>query len=191
MKDYAQSAAATTSARSSTSFQRACLTAFGVYLTTDASAETAAARATGFFAVGPYVDATPFDRKISAYDVAMDASGNFVVAANVPIGLTDKNRVIVRCFDAGGRLLEPEISVHQSSDGTPNGVAIAKDARGGFVVAWLSELEGIQQIQLRRFNSCSEPNTPGGFRLEPTDDGVRVENDLAVTMDADGDFLVA
>lgn len=146
-------------------------------------------------AVGDRLEIFPitpsFIKGLGQFGVGQDADGDFVAAT-----LVDRKRLIVRRFDAAGRLKGEEITVAEDTPNLAN-VAVATDASGGFVVVWVREVEGQYQIMVRRYDSNGieqSCGSPGPFTdcavISPDPSEAKVQ-ELRVASAAGGDFVVA
>ncbi|MGL5095271.1 MAG: hypothetical protein ACRDD1_06765, partial [Planctomycetia bacterium] len=144
----------------------------------------------------------------SASAVAMDADGDFVVVW-AGRGLYGDG-IYARRYNAGGVAQGSEFSVVSNSFGQDWSPMVAMDADGDFVVAWLNGTRQNSTPQLannaiyaKRYNAAGVAQG-GGFQVNhaffyETGDFYQTSvvsihsrtcTDLAVAMDADGDFVV-
>jgi len=122
--------------------------------------------------------------------VAMDADGDFVVAWE-SYGQDGFDRgIIAQRFDAAGTAQGPEFQVNTFTTGNQWFAAVAMDADGDFVVAWMSfgQDGSGTGIFARRFDATGAAQG-GEFQVNSftTSD----QSGPAVAMDAEGDFVVA
>ena len=123
--------------------------------------------------------------------VAMDADGDFVVAWESKYQDGNGYGVFARRFDATGAALGPEFQVNTVTTSDQIDPAVAMDADGNFVVAWvdIGGADGdIAGVFAQRYNAAGVARgsefqvntfTWGGQELP------------AISMDADGNFVVA
>jgi len=122
--------------------------------------------------------------------VAMDADGDFVVAW---ISLYQDGSywgIYAQRYDRAGVAQGPEFQVNTYTTLDQASPAIAMDADGNFVVAWISLYQdgSYSDIYAQRYNSVGEAQGPE-FRVNTyTTDR---QFGPAVAIDADGDFVVA
>jgi hypothetical protein len=119
----------------------------------------------------------------------MDADGDFVVVWNSYDQDGDTSAIFARRFDAAGLARDAaEFPVNATTTNFQGGPAVAMDADGDFVVAWMGYGPGDGSgIFARRYAAAGNPL--GGEVLVNT---VTSQNQStpAVAMDADGDFVV-
>jgi hypothetical protein len=120
--------------------------------------------------------------------VAMDADGDFVVAWNgqdvLDVG------IFAQRYDAAGVPQGSEIAVNTYTTGDQEEPAVAMDANGNFVVAWVSEAQDSSDygIFAQRFDAAGAPQ---GLEFRVNTYFTGPQRRQAVAMDADGDFVVA
>lgn len=158
--------------------------------------------ASSFVKVGDRTNLTPAREASEAFaplrqfDIAQDADGDFAVAALV------EGNLVVRRFDAAGRSAGPDIIVDSKPDDdlklTLQNAVIAMDAGGGFVVAWSREGDGGDEIMARRYDrngaeqSQKRSISPANCRrVRPASPPSKVEGELVVASNADGNFVLA
>jgi hypothetical protein len=123
--------------------------------------------------------------------IASDPNGNGVVAFHTDfLDPQDVRQEDIRAhrFDTGGPLDESDIDVDVRPGVRAANPAVAMDADGNFVVAWQAH-DAAQTFEIfaHRFNASG---APVGQRIQVTDE-TAVQREVAVAMDADGDFVVA
>ncbi len=121
--------------------------------------------------------------------VAMDATGNFVVAwaSNNQDG--DKYGVYAQRFNSAGMAQGSEFLVNVTTTGQQDQPQIAMDSDGDFVVVWKSDSGGTgNDIYARRYSSTG---TAQGSEFRVNTSVTDTQDQPTVAMDADGDFVVA
>ncbi|MCY2954359.1 MAG: hypothetical protein NTU53_20705 [Planctomycetota bacterium] len=120
--------------------------------------------------------------------VAMDPKGNFVVVwrSEEP---DDKDRVVIRRYDALGSPVSGEIDAITARSSTGYNPDIAMDADGDCVVAW-SGYGGRIGVDLfaRRFNSLGQPQ---GDVFDVNSAAAGQQSSPVAAMDDDGNFVIA
>ena len=116
-------------------------------------------------------------------DVAMDATGNFVVVWTDETQLLP--RVLGRLFDSSGTPTSAELplSVADQEAAQPE---VAMDADGDFVAVWQTDDGDQDGIEARVFNEAGVPQT-GEIAVPPGTAGDQDDPDVA--MDASGNFV--
>jgi hypothetical protein len=121
-------------------------------------------------------------------DVAMDASGNFVVAwyGNGP---GDDEGVFIQRYDAAGNELGGETLVNTTTTDDQQYPRLAMDAAGNFVVVWESNLQdgSARGIYGQRFDA-SGVKQGGEFQINTT--SADNQTGPSVAMDSAGNFVV-
>jgi hypothetical protein len=122
--------------------------------------------------------------------VAMDASGNFVVAwssLDQPLG---DHEAIVRRFDASGNALGGEIAVADASSTEQVVSSVGMDAAGGFTVVWDSHgpFTVGYLVNARRYDAAGRP-LDNGFSLD-TQNPLPDQHGGAISIDSRGGFVV-
>ncbi|MDH3969485.1 MAG: FG-GAP-like repeat-containing protein [Rhodospirillales bacterium] len=123
--------------------------------------------------------------------VAMDADGDFIVAWTDYGGQDGSSYgVFAQRYDAAGVTQGPELQVNSFTTGNQDGPTVAMDADGDFVVAWTSFGQDGSSwgIFAQRYDAEGVAQGPE-FQVNGFTTGDQSE--LAVAMDADGDFVVA
>ena len=115
--------------------------------------------------------------------VAMDSSGNFVVAWSNYQATATGYDVYARRFDAAGNALGNESIVNAATAGWQGSASIAMTAGGDYVIAWGDP----QEIVGQRFNSAGVAQG-GNFLVNTTTAYVQASPSIAVA--ANGDFVV-
>jgi hypothetical protein len=140
--------------------------------------------------VGPEQAVNQFttDRQIGA-DVAMDASGNYVVVweSFKQVGLTYE--IYARRYTPAGPAGN-EFRVSLTPNITKRNPAVAMDSAGDFVIAWESQSQdgSAYGVYAQRYNPAGAPQG-GEFRVNTFTTGQQLAP--AVAADADGDFVIA
>lgn len=118
-------------------------------------------------------------------DVAMNASGGFVVAwsGSGVQSNSNKSDIFVRRYNASGAPLGAEIPVTNFASGGSLVVDVAADDDGDFVVTWTSANE----VNARRFNSAGVPQ---GSHFLVNTNTANSQGGPSVALDADGDFII-
>ncbi len=121
--------------------------------------------------------------------VAMDASGQFAVAWQSDIQDGSGQGVYTRLFAANGTALSDETLVNSYTQGDQTKPAIAMSDAGNFVIAWESGGQDGDStgIFAQQFDS-SGIALGAEFRVNTVTAGA--QQDPAVAMDSDGDFIV-
>jgi hypothetical protein len=119
--------------------------------------------------------------------VAMDDSGDFVVAWESREQDGSSYGVYARRFDSSGVPQGGEIAVNSFTTGPQFYPSVAMDATGDFVVAWTSDYQN-GDVYARRFDAAGVPQ--GGEFAVNTYTTIYQRAPL-VAMDASGDFVVA
>jgi hypothetical protein len=114
--------------------------------------------------------------------VAVDRSGNFLVAWNGPKG------IYVRRYAKTGKASGPELRINQYAKGFTWYPAAAADCSGNFIVAWQSDGQDGSSwgITARRLNSKGQPAGPE-FRVNKTASSLQTHPWVAT--DAAGNFI--
>ena len=128
--------------------------------------------------------------------VAMDGEGDFVVAwQSVGPAATDPDSTSVqaRLFSSSGSPLGDQFQVNTYTPGAQHQPDLAVDTDGDFVVVWRSfgsdnGDDSETSVQGRRFSSNG---TPAGPEFLVNTYTLSFQQDPSVTMDQDGDFVVA
>ncbi|HET7675492.1 MAG TPA: hypothetical protein VFL54_08215, partial [Gammaproteobacteria bacterium] len=122
--------------------------------------------------------------------VAMDASGDFVVAWTDGSGADgDNNGVFMRRYRADGVPLGNDVLVNQAQTAGAQGVpAVAMDAAGDFVVAWKAAGIADNDVFMRRYRADGAPL--GGPMLVNTTHTAGPQILPKIAMDAAGDFVI-
>jgi hypothetical protein len=120
--------------------------------------------------------------------VAMDQTGNFVVAWHSYATALDPN-VVARRFDSSGNPRGGEIPVNTTTADFQNVPSVAMDSDGDFVIAWSSfgQDGSGYGIFARRFTASGVPGNE--FPVNQFTSGT--QGGSSVAMDADGNFLIA
>jgi hypothetical protein len=123
--------------------------------------------------------------------VAMDASGNFVVAWNSVDGLPgSRAKIFAQRYNTAGVPQGGEFQVDgETTQGSSSGATVSADPTGNFVIAW-SGYRGagaLEEIFARRYTANAVP-IGGAFQVNSYTPGFQAEPSLAVA--ADGAFLV-
>ncbi|MEM8601472.1 MAG: T9SS type A sorting domain-containing protein [Bacteroidota bacterium] len=125
--------------------------------------------------------------------VAMDADGDFVVIWESFGQDGDGWGVFGQRYAADGAPLGNEFQVNTYTTSSQSEAAVAMDADGDFVVAWRSNgqedtYNGRYGIYAQRYDAQGVPQG-SEFRVNTFSTGS--QTDVAIAMDADGDFVIA
>jgi hypothetical protein len=122
--------------------------------------------------------------------IAMDAAGNFVVSWNSSLQDSGTGGVYAQRFNSAGVAQGSEFQVNTYTTGTQSGSAIAMDSDGDFVIAWQSSGQdgSSNGIYAQRYNSAGVAQ---GTEFRVNTYTTSNQNLPAVSMDADGDFVIA
>jgi hypothetical protein len=150
------------------------------------------ARAAPGDALGPEFQVNSFttDTQLDSA-VAMDADGDFVVAWTDYGGQDGSSAgIFAQRFDAAGVAQGGEFQVNTFTTGSQVVPAVAMDADGDFVVAWQSfgQDGSSRGVFAQRYDAAGVGQ--GGEFLVNTQTS-NAQDDPAIAMDADGDFVVA
>ena len=154
---------------------------YGVYARRYSAAGTALG---GEFRANSYT--TAFQ---SLSDVAMDSSGDFVIAWHSYGQDGSGTGVYAQRYNAAG---SPQGGEFRANTYTTQGQAIpavAMDAGGDFVVAWQSRDQdgNFDGVYVQRYNALGVPQ---GSEFRANTQTADTQRDVSVAMDGDGDFLV-
>lgn len=120
-------------------------------------------------------------------DVAIDAKGNFVVVWQS--NDQSLNGIYARRFDAEGEPRGDEFRINSYTTANQTHPAVAMDADGDFVVVWQSHLQDGSNYGIFGQRYSSRGRSLGEeFQVDTQTTGS--QNSPAVSMDADGDFVV-
>lgn len=146
-----------------------------------------AAKVGGEFQVNTITDFKQYRAK-----AAMDAAGNFVVVWEDSKADGGQPGIFGRRYDNTGSALDAtEFLVNSSSTKKQEFPDVAMDAVGNFVVVWDSQEQDTptsRGVYGQLFDAAGNPVGPGEFLVNTT--VVNEQRDVAVSMDADGDFVV-
>jgi hypothetical protein len=122
--------------------------------------------------------------------VAMDATGNFVVAWNsFDQDQAGTNGIYAQRFSSTGTPAGTEFPVNSTAAGHQFSPSVAMDANGNFVVAWTDGgLDGSANGIFGRLYDNTGATVVGEFLVNTNTGGDQTEASAA--MDADGDFVV-
>ena len=123
-----------------------------------------------------------------APDVAVDASGNFVVVWADDADDNGYFQIKARGFGVDGSERIPAFTVNSTAAGQQLNPAVAMAPDGRFVVAWEEGDEGSEQIFVRGF-SANGAETFSDQSVHTDSEGQRIRP--AIGMDASGGFVVA
>ncbi|MGV3523899.1 MAG: hypothetical protein ACO1RX_06710 [Candidatus Sericytochromatia bacterium] len=118
--------------------------------------------------------------------MAMDAQGNFVVVWESDVDGYDNVDVYARRYNSSGVALGSEFRVNTTTDGYQEDPDVAMDANGNFVVVWE---EDYSDLHAQRYNSQGMP--VGSEFQVMRENGNEEQDNPAVAMDSEGDFVVA
>ncbi|MDZ4686874.1 MAG: cadherin domain-containing protein, partial [Planctomycetaceae bacterium] len=130
---------------------------------------------------------TNLDQTFSA--VAMDADGDFVVTWSSFLQDSNTSGIYAQRYNAQGAAQGSEFRVNLFTVGTQNLSSVDVDADGDFVVAWVSENQdgSSDGVYAQRFSAAGAAQG-GEFRVNVLTTGR--QSDPAVSLDADGNFVV-
>ncbi len=133
---------------------------------------------------------TYFNKAQITPDVAMDATGRFVVVWASDDQDGDDYGVYGQVFDAAGASLGSEFRVNLTTARHQQAPSVAMDQDGDFVVAWQSEIAGDNKwdILARRFDADGLAKDVAEIQVSSVSDGTELAPD--VTMDDAGNFVV-
>ncbi|HET7675491.1 MAG TPA: Ig-like domain-containing protein [Gammaproteobacteria bacterium] len=124
--------------------------------------------------------------------VAMDAVGDFVIAWSSYGQDGDGNGVFARRYKADGTPLSGELQVNTQTIADQQTPAVAMDADGDFVVAWVDYQTNVDGSY---FGIFARPFEAGGVAVgtefQVNSFTTLIQSAPTVAMDADGDFIVA
>ncbi len=127
--------------------------------------------------------------------VAMDASGNFVVAwesYNSPGSDGDQKSILARRFNASGSPLGTDFQVNSYTTGVQSEPSVTRDPGGNFVISWTSnEATGdadLESIQAQRF---AANGSPAGGQFQINQLTTNSQRRSSVSAGATGGFVVA
>jgi hypothetical protein len=119
--------------------------------------------------------------------IAMDASGDFVVAWESQLQDGDGSGVYAQRYDAAGNPQGGEFLVNTSTTDSQGSAEAAMDADGDFVVVWDSK--GLSfEVFCQRYNAAGIAQ---GSEFVVNSETAGTQGEATVSMDADGDFVVA
>ena len=121
--------------------------------------------------------------------VAMDADGDFVVAWQSFVQDGSANGVYAQRYNAAGVAQGDEFRVNTATAGTQSAPAVAMDADGDFVIAWMSNGQDGSGygIYAQRYDAAGAAL---GLEFRVNTTTASSQRDPGVAMDADGDFVV-
>jgi len=119
--------------------------------------------------------------------VAMNKSGNFIIAWNDERHGWDDWDIFFQSYDLNGNLLGSNIRVNDDGVGLPQvDVSVAMNDAGNFVLAWEDERPGYRCIYYQVYNSGGNPVGANNRANEAYAVGL----DPAVAMDDAGNFVI-
>ncbi|NND68440.1 MAG: hypothetical protein HKN19_12705 [Halioglobus sp.] len=123
---------------------------------------------------------------------AMDDDGDFAISweSNHLSGYYSDD-VFVRTFSAAGAPTSGEIQVNTSTDGTQDNPSIAMDADGDFVVAWEDEYGYDGDYSGVFYRTFSAAGAPTSGELQANQTTTSYQSRPSVSMQSDGDFVIA
>jgi hypothetical protein len=122
-------------------------------------------------------------------DVAVDAGGDFVVAWDSHDQDGSLSGVYAQRFDAAGAPRGGEFRVNTYTTSSQYSPAVASDAGGSFVVAWVSDQDGSSWgVFGQRFDASGTPRG-AEFRVNTYTTGY--QSTSAIASDASGNFIVS
>ncbi|MCU0523953.1 MAG: hypothetical protein MUF72_03915 [Elainella sp. Prado103] len=125
-------------------------------------------------------------------EVAMDATGNFVVTWTSNEGGTRGNEIRAQRYDSNGVAQGDVIAVNTTAPGSQTLSSVKMLATGGFIVTWTGDDASGRGIYGRRFNALGQPLAGADgeeFLINVTTTGS--QNFASVGADANGNFAVA
>lgn len=136
------------------------------------------------FSVNTYTTSTQRDPS-----VAMDDVGNFIVTWQSNQEETDGNGIYAQLYDDEGTVVGDEIHVNTTETSTQGSPDVAMDDSGDFVITWDSSHAGgeSRDVMLQRFDSSGNPV---GSEIQVNDYDDSYQEDPAIGIDSDGDFVV-
>ncbi|REK09040.1 MAG: hypothetical protein DWQ37_19470 [Planctomycetota bacterium] len=141
--------------------------------------------------VGPEFQVNSYTTSDQLYPaIAMDDSGDFVVAWWSYGQDGDGYGIYAQRYDAAGAAQGPEFRVNSTTVGDQTLPAVAMDADGDFVVTWTStgQYGDGDGVFAQRYNAAGAPQG-AEFQVNTTTAGNQFGRTVA--MDDDGDFVVA
>ena len=121
-----------------------------------------------------------------APQVAMDANGDFVIAWTTTFTTNPFAPIYAKRFDANGVAQGDQFVVNSPQAPDQGYPLVAMDARGDFVVTWLSS--ATHNIEARLYNSAG---TAQGGLIQVSSVDTMITTAPAVAMDAEGDFTIS
>ena len=123
-------------------------------------------------------------------DVAMDASGDFIVVWQSDEQDGDDAGIFGQRYNANGSTIEFEFQVNMATSFNQQNPSVAMDADGDFVVSWQSDGNAEDTSGYGVFSRIYSGSTASDeFLVNTTTDSE--QSTPNVSMDADGDFIVA
>jgi uncharacterized repeat protein (TIGR01451 family) len=121
--------------------------------------------------------------------VAMDASGNFVIAWGSYGQDGSEWGVYAKQYNASGVAQGPEFKVNTYTIGAQHYPSVAMDADGDFVIAWSSDDQDGSSVGIysQRYDISG---TPQGSEFQVNTYTTNVQGLGRVRLDADGDFVI-
>jgi hypothetical protein len=122
--------------------------------------------------------------------VAMDASGNFIIAWTSDGQDGDGYGIYAQRYNSAGNTVGSEFRVNTYTENWQWGPSVAIDANGNFIIAWQSYWQdsSYQGIYAQRYNSAG--NTVGSeFRVNTYT--ANDQTNPSVAIDANGNFIIA
>ena len=123
-------------------------------------------------------------------DVAMDDAGNFVVVWASQVEDTNFTAGIYgQRYDSSGNRIGSEFQVNSYITDDQTAPAVAMDETGNFVVVWQSDTQDGDRLGVfaQRYNSLG---SRAGSEFQVNTYTTELQQDLAVAMDGDGDFII-
>jgi hypothetical protein len=162
-----------------------------------AAVEPLESRALLSFTPGPefMVSASPLGEQVVdsrvGQAVAMDADGDTVIVFRDEFGDGSNTCIKARRYNAAGVAQGAPLVVNATAQNAQGYASVAMDDDGDFVVAWATtSVIGNSRIDGRVFNRNGEP-VGGEFEVTAGASFGNANDEIAIAMDADGDFVVA
>lgn len=119
--------------------------------------------------------------------IAMDSSGNFVVAWNSYLQDGSSNGIFAQRFDSNCTPINDEFQINTETTGNQKEPSVAMNSNGNFVVAWYGPGENKEDIFARLFDPNGQP-LANEFRVNTGTNDKQLYP--AVAMNNDGSFII-
>jgi hypothetical protein len=122
--------------------------------------------------------------------IGADAKGNFVISWDSEFFDGDGQGVVARQFKANGKATSNEIPINTYTTRSQRNAEIGVDARGNFVVTWVSDVGNVdQEIAARRF--AADGNYLDLADILPVNTyTTKRQSSTQVAMTGEGDFVI-